>query len=138
MFLIRRGEPADLPAIEAIQQASPEAAQWNVADYLAHDFRVAEDGGRLAGFVVARLVAADESEILTIAVAPEHRRRGVARRLLMALLEGFFGNVYLEVRESNSAARGFYKTIGFQEVNTRYHYYLAPPEAAIVMKFHSC
>jgi ribosomal-protein-alanine N-acetyltransferase len=46
--------------------------------------------------------------------------------------------VFLEVRESNQAARIFYKSMGFQEVGIRKEYYQAPLEAAIVMKFHSC
>ncbi len=138
MVTVRRGDASDLPAIAAIQQASPEAAQWNAEDYLAHDFRVAVENGRLAGFLVARQVAPDESEILNIAVAPDCRCRGVARSLVATFLEGSPGAIYLEVRESNTAARSLYKSMGFQEVNTRYGYYCSPPEAAIVMKFHSC
>ena len=53
----------------------------------------------------------------------------------MAMLTG---NFYLEVRESNQAARNLYKSMGFQEVNIRPEYYQFPLEAAIVMKFHSC
>jgi [ribosomal protein S18]-alanine N-acetyltransferase len=134
---IRRGRPGDLPAIAAIQSASPEASQWNPADYLAYDLRVAELAEGIAGFLVVR-EAGGEAEVLNLAVAPAFRRRGVARGLLRSLLEVFCGAVFLEVRESNQAARNTYQALGFSEVSRRESYYDSPPEAAIVLKFHSC
>ncbi len=134
----RRGEPTDLAAIRAIQTASPQAAQWEVADYLQYDVLVAVEGVRLAGFLVSRTLAPGESEILNVAVAPEFRRRGVARALVAALLAELQGTVFLEVRASNTIAHIFYKSLGFQEVAVRSGYYEEPPETAIVMKFHSC
>ena len=124
--------------VEVIQAGSPEAAQWAATEYLQYDFRVAERNGRLAGFLVSRRLAPDEAELLTIAVAPEFRRQGVAGALFAALAEEARGQIFLEVRESNEGARKFYKSLGFQEVNTRREYYENPLEAAIVMKFHSC
>jgi ribosomal-protein-alanine N-acetyltransferase len=135
---IRAGEAGDLEAIGAIQAASPEAALWPPGDYLQYDVRVAVRGGRVAGFLVTRRTAEGEAEILNLAVAPEFRRRGFARALLCAFLHGFRGDVFLEVRSSNSSARGLYKSLGFQELTLRTNYYGTPPEAAIVMKFHSC
>jgi ribosomal-protein-alanine acetyltransferase len=136
--VIRRGEPRDLAEVTVIQAASPEAARWNVTDYLQYDFRVSVCGIRVAGFLVSRTLAKGETELLNLAVAPEFRRQGVARRLVESLLGESPGVVYLEVRESNRAARKFYNHMGFQEVSSRSGYYEAPPEAAIVMKFHSC
>jgi ribosomal-protein-alanine N-acetyltransferase len=138
MIAIRRGGAADLDAVAAIQQASPAAAHWNVVDYLAQDFLVAVDGNRVVGFLVMRTVADGEREILNLAVSPDFRRKGVARRLFQYTVENFFGDVFLEVRESNEAAIRFYKSLNFQVVITRVGYYDAPPETAIVMKFHSC
>lgn len=137
MFEIRRGEARDLEQVEAIQAASPQAARWNPVTYLQYDFRVAVCGIRVAGFLVAR-TAGGEAEILNVAVAPEYRRQGVAKRLLASFLEGDFRPVYLEVRASNEDARNLYKYLGFQEVGVREGYYDSPPEAAIVMRFHSC
>jgi ribosomal-protein-alanine N-acetyltransferase len=136
--LIRPGEPSDLPEIVAIQAASPEAACWPAAAYLEHDLRVAVLEKRVAAFLAARSVAADEFEILNLAVAPGFRRRGVGRALMESFLTGLHGAVFLEVRRSNSAAREFYKVLGFQELTVRESYYSHPPEPAIVMKFHSC
>ena len=136
--VIRRGGPGDLAQVALIQAASPEAAQWDAADYLHYDFRVSVCGIRVAGFMVSRALAEGETELLNLAVAPEFRRQGVARKLVGSLLDESPGVVYLEVRESNLAARRFYNRMGFQEVSSRIGYYQAPPEAAIVMKFHSC
>jgi ribosomal-protein-alanine N-acetyltransferase len=138
MPLIRPGAAADLPAVAAIQAVCPEASQWDVRDYLDHDFLVAFVGNSVVGFVVFRRVANDEREILNLAVAPDFRRTGVANSLVRACLEGFSGSVFLEVRESNSAGTAFYKSLNFKVISRRQNYYNSPPEAAIVMKFHSC
>jgi ribosomal-protein-alanine N-acetyltransferase len=138
MPVIRPGRPCDLAEVAAIQASSPEAAHWDVADYLQYHFGVCVHHGRVAAFLVARRVAPDESELLNLVVAPEFRGRGFARALLQELLSVPAHSLYLEVRESNQAARNLYKSMGFQEVNIRPEYYQAPPEAAIVMKFHSC
>ena len=144
MPLIRPGGPADLTEIRAIQEASPEASQWEPSDYLLYDLRVTvEDDGRLSGFAVSRQTASDERELLNLAVAPRFRRRGVARRLVESIVlesrQTSVGvSVFLEVRESNLRAREFYKSLDFQEVSKRQNYYDQPLESAIVMKFHSC
>jgi ribosomal-protein-alanine N-acetyltransferase len=138
MTAIRRGEERDLAEVAAIQSASPGAAHWVPADYLRYDFRVAIRGNRVAGFIVSRQLAAGEWEVLNLAVTPDSRRAGVGRSLIEALLEAASGTVFLEVRESNRVARQFYISMGFNEINKRENYYETPPEAAIVMKFHSC
>ncbi len=138
MLLIRSGEVRDLAEVAAIQAECPEASAWEVEGYPELDFRVASVAGRISGFLVARTVAPGERELLNLAVAPLERRRGVARALLAAFLGGQEGDVFLEVRESNQEAQSLYKSMGFQEVSLRRNYYDNPPEAAIVMKFHSC
>jgi ribosomal-protein-alanine acetyltransferase len=142
MSLIRAGAAHDLAQIAAIQAASPEAAQWDPADYLRHELCVCVEDGRVAGFAVSRKTAPDECELLNLAVSPEFRRRDVGRRLTESLIKthktGTELSVFLEVRESNHAARQFYKRLGFQEVKVRRNYYDDPLESAIVMKFHSC
>jgi [ribosomal protein S18]-alanine N-acetyltransferase len=138
MTAIRRGAPADLDAVAAIQYCCPEAAQWEPRDYLAHDFWVATHEDGVAGFLVMRRTAPDEGEILNLAVSPDFRRQGVAARLMGTALQSFNGAFYLEVRESNEAAQKLYKSLGFQELSRRPKYYQSPPETAIVMKFHSC
>ena len=137
-LLVRRGERSDLDAISAIQSASPEAAQWSPQDYLQYELLVAAAGSTIVGFLVTRTLAPGESEILNLAVAPECRRRGVARALIETWIRGIHGDIFLEVRASNQTAQKFYKSLGFQEFLVRPEYYALPPETGIVMKFHSC
>jgi ribosomal-protein-alanine N-acetyltransferase len=96
-----------------------------------------DDGEGVAGYVVA-LDAADEGEILNLAVAPEGRRHGVGRRLVEAVLsrlsEKGVHHVFLEVRESNAPARSLYESHGFREVGRRRGYYRRPVEDAIVLR----
>jgi [ribosomal protein S18]-alanine N-acetyltransferase len=81
--------------------------------------------GASAGFGLYRVVA-DEAELLTIAVAASHRRRGLATRILNAIIEGIGENVrslYLEVAVDNAPARALYERLGFEEVGRRARYY---------------
>jgi ribosomal-protein-alanine N-acetyltransferase len=97
---------------------------------------VAEQGGRLAGYLVAWLVE-DELHIGNIAVDPELRRRGVGRALLSYCLaraaERGVARATLEVRESNDAAIALYEESGFLPVAMRKRYYDDNDEDAIVM-----
>ena len=87
---------------------------------------------------MTRTLTAGASEILNLAVAPAHRRQGVAHALVQSCLRDFQGEVFLEVRESNFVAKQFYKSLGFEEFIVRPRYYSSPDESGIVMKFHSC
>jgi ribosomal-protein-alanine acetyltransferase len=132
---IRAAAADDLPAIAAIQKASPEASQWTAEGY---DCRVAVSHGRVVGFLVARTTAPDEREILNIAVEPSQRRAGIGRILMETVLAEARGVAwFLEVRESSNAAINLYKTLGFSPTGRRENYYHEPPEAAIVMRLFS-
>jgi [ribosomal protein S18]-alanine N-acetyltransferase len=96
--------------------------------------------GRDAGFALCR-VAADESELLTIAVRPGERRRGAGRRLLTAVIdrvrEAGAQTLFLEVGADNPAAQALYETLGFQVIGTRTAYYRrgeGPPADALIMR----
>ena len=134
-MVVRPGRDNDRDEVAAIQRASPEASSW---DPWGYDVTVAEIEDRIVGFLVTHRLAVDELEILNLAVAPSNRRKGVAKALVSASLEHVCGSVFLEVRESNLAARQLYESIGFKEVNRRPQYYSDSQEAAIVMNFHSC
>ena len=138
MTAIRPATESDLDEIWRVQSASGQAAQWKAAEYLSCQCLVATVDERVAGFAVARPTAPDELEILNIAVDPQFRRRGVARSLMEALLANYRGTVFLEVRQSNIAARKLYHSLGFEVLAVRPDYYNSPGEPAIVMKFHSC
>lgn len=130
---LREAVEADLEAIEAIQNASPEASQWNPRDYLSYTCLVAEDCG-ITGFVVIREITDGEYELLNLAVAPVVRRKGVARLLLQSILARYSGTWFLEVRESNTAAVKLYEKAGFTSLVKRAAYYPDSRESAIVMR----
>ena len=82
-------------------------------------------GERAAGFVLARQ-AADEIELLLIAVDPEHRKKGVGSRLLERFLEVAVqreaSKVFLEMRANNPAV-SVYRAAGFEQIGQRANYY---------------
>jgi ribosomal-protein-alanine N-acetyltransferase len=136
---IRPARKTDLPELDRIQRLAPEAVLWEAAGYLAYDCRVAECGGRTAGFVVCRKLSDDEAEVLSLVVDPEVRRRGVASRLMREVLDHVAGVTwYLEVRESNQPARNLYRKLGFEDISLRPAYYQDTGEAAVVMRLKPC
>jgi len=90
---------------------------------LVHRLRI---GRKTIGFAVSRL-AADEAEILSIAVAFSHRGRGLSRNLLLTHLGHLAGRgvrtVFLEVEENNQPARRLYDRAGFTVAGRRERYY---------------
>lgn len=93
-----------------------------------------------SGFGVLRVMQ-DEAEILTIAVMPERRRKGVGNDILGRMLDyaGEQGvkTLFLEVRQSNIAARRLYEAKGFVVISQRKNYYRNPGgtwEDAVVMR----
>lgn len=95
---------------------------------------VAEESGTVAGYAVAW--GTDEVHLANLAVAPEGRRRGIARELMAEVLRFArlvgAGSVYLEVRVSNTAARAFYSGLGFVPTFTRKGYYENGEDALIM------
>ena len=133
--------PRDIEAILAIQQASPEVAQWTARDYgrmATGDMTgwVAEENAGVAGFLAARRVASD-LEILNFAVRGDARRRGLGTSLLreaLAWARTFQAErALLEVRASNAAALRFYERHGFQITGRRPRYYDGPIEDALLL-----
>lgn len=141
---LRRGGLKDIDSILTVQACAPGAAAWTEADYTSLLpaqgvlCLLAEDGPgeQAVGFLLAR-AAADELEVLNLAVLPEYRRRGLGRRLLGdALAWGHAGGAqqcWLEVRASNQAAVDFYRALGFAEHSRRRRYYHSPEEDALVL-----
>jgi ribosomal-protein-alanine N-acetyltransferase len=90
---------------------------------LVHRLRV---GRKVIGFAVSRM-AADEAEILSIAVAATHRGRGLSRNLLLTHLGHLAGHgvrtIFLEVEENNQPARRLYQRAGFSVAGRRERYY---------------
>jgi [ribosomal protein S18]-alanine N-acetyltransferase len=139
---VRPFQTGDSEAVSEICRHSLQAAQWPKESYdQGHSsgqiVLIAEINGRIYGFLVAR-VTGDEAEILNMAVDPAHRRKGIGSTLLSAATSAaqaqYAKNIYLEVRESNSAAISFYRRHGFEKTAERREYYRSPTENAVVMK----
>ncbi len=149
-LVVRRCHATDIERIATIERAS-FSDPWSFETFsaalaLPHlRFLVAEETGgergggrpRLLGYAVA-LVMADEGEIADLGVAPDARRRGVARLLLERMTaevmrEGVRA-LFLEVRESNAAARALYASLGFAQVGRRRGYYQYPSEDALLLR----
>jgi [ribosomal protein S18]-alanine N-acetyltransferase len=150
--LLAWGEPvlAEASVLDAPDLAELHAASfrrgWSDSEFarllrdhnvLAHRAAVA---GVITGFILSRWTG-DEAEILSIAVAASHRRRGLARRLLDLHLRRLAGLgvrvVLLEVDQDNAAARRLYAHAGFRAVGRREGYYPRPettPASALVLR----
>lgn len=123
--------PEDAETLAKLSQAAfPESATaWR-----APDFRDLSPGSRIliadetleAGFILLGH-AADEAEILTFAVAPGLRRRGLGRALLdageVAAVSAGARRLFLEVAADNAPARALYAAAGFSEAGRRKGYY---------------
>lgn len=96
----------------------------NVFGYAARPAQ--ESGAALTGFVLVRL-AADEAEVLTIAVSPDWQNYGVGRRLMDQVLAHAhrerLASIFLEVGDANKPALALYRRLGFVEVGDRPGYY---------------
>jgi [ribosomal protein S18]-alanine N-acetyltransferase len=92
---------------------------------------------KLAGFIMSR-IAADEAEILSVAIAPGRRGRGLSRPLLDFHLRRLAGRgvraVLLEVDEQNEPARRLYGRAGFREVGRRQGYYESGATALVLRR----
>src|SRR5208283_3230600 len=129
----------DTPALYSIERRCFAQPHWDEESFLIYDCLVALVDCVVAGFLVSRHVflptsdAAGEREILNVAVDLPFRRQGLSQRLLQVELERG-GIHFLEVRESNLAARKLYEKKGFREMAVRKGYYQSPPENAILMR----
>jgi ribosomal protein S18 acetylase RimI-like enzyme len=135
---VRMADQRDYPAIERIQQGSPEAAQWQPGEYSGYEVLLAliptEKGPVPVGFCAWRQSGPDEAELLNLAVDPACRRRGVASALLEALTGAAKGRLFLEVAEPNQAAITLYEHHGWVRNGLRKGYYERGNVNAIVME----
>jgi ribosomal-protein-alanine N-acetyltransferase len=141
---VRRMTASDVFAAHLILKESPESSIWSNESLLESVSQgiawAAELDGRVAGILVGR-VAADEFEILNLAVGKVFRRRGIGTQLVSSALAyaGTAGarRTYLEVRASNAAGIAIYTRMGFRECGRRRNYYGDPVEDAVLLVSHS-
>ena len=135
----REGDLASLAALERLCFSEPWS-EGALREQLSSPLSVAlvcEDGDALLGYAYGSVIP-PEGELYRIAVKHGARRGGIGKRLLAAFLDALRErgavSAYLEVRESNLAARSLYESAGFSLVGIRKNYYHAPPENAAVMQ----
>lgn len=141
----RRAVADDLDAIMALETAlfvndawSPELMAAELANPQGF-YLIAEQVKSVVGY--AGLLSprgAPESDVQTIAVAPEARRQGIARTLMSRLLaeavERGARETFLEVRVDNPGAQALYESLGFEGIAVRPRYYMPDGVDALVMK----
>jgi ribosomal-protein-alanine N-acetyltransferase len=141
-LLIRTLSYADLAAMMAIEVES-YSTPWRESTFEGLLRRSDSDLigvtrlGKLVGYAICWTVG-DQAELGNLAVTPAERGRGIGKRLVNAALDRVAerGAVecFLEVRESNHAARALYEGCGFQSIGRRRNYYAKPMEDALVMR----
>ncbi len=137
-------KPEDIPGVMAVERAAytrgwPQTAfeRELTQNAMARYIVLREgDAGRILAFGGLWLMAG-EAHIVTVAVIPEERRRGLGRAVVHALVQlaaaSEMDAATLEVRTSNAAARALYREYGFYEVGTRKKYYSDNGEDAVIM-----
>jgi ribosomal-protein-alanine acetyltransferase len=101
-------------------------------------FRVVDAAGSMVGFAFVMINENGAAHLTTIGVAPEHRRRGLAKKLLSHLEKALAAKkvetVVLEVRVGNTHAQGLYKTAGYNVVQRIASYYNNGEDCFLMMK----
>ncbi|MBQ8786897.1 MAG: ribosomal protein S18-alanine N-acetyltransferase [Oscillospiraceae bacterium] len=138
-IIIRKAVEEDVSAIAKIEKASiPQPwSEAAFADALTQENAVtlvAEADGEIAGFITGVFLF-DNADIYSVATAEQHRKKGVGAMLLKSFfytLPTEVEVVWLEVRESNSAAISLYEKSGFERVGLRKNFYEQPRENAVL------
>lgn len=123
----------ELAALKARAYAATGIRPWTAGEIGAsaasphvHLIVARDRGGAIRGFLCLRLIDG-EGEILCLAVDPDHRRRGIARRLFDRVKNDdevlHMDRLVLEVAETNVQAIAFYRMLGFVNIGTRSGYY---------------
>jgi [ribosomal protein S18]-alanine N-acetyltransferase len=145
-MLIRFAKAEDLAAIIEIELEAEQAAHWSEEKYqelLGSETSrrlvlVLEDQGIVQGFGIAQVLDR-ECEIENLVIASNARRKGWGTKLLQRLIQDGLqkgaDTFFLEVRESNLAARSLYNRCGFVENGRRKRYYREPEEDGILLTF---
>ena len=136
---MEQGHVAQVAALEAICFRDPWSEK-SVASELNNSLScwlVAEENGVVTGYVGSQTVI-DESDMMNVAVHPDHRRKGIAEALVVELVEALKKReshcLTLEVRASNEPAKALYEKLGFAQVGLRKNYYRNPKEDALILR----
>ena len=140
-LLVRAMTAADVPVVselDALSFSQPWPGNAFQSELTNRNARcwVAEVDGQVTGALVLWRVL-DEAHIATIAIHPDHRRKGIAQALFKAGLDAAYAEgariYHLEVRAGNLAAIGLYEKFQFEAVGRRVKYYKDTGEDAVLM-----
>jgi len=129
---IRPMHDLDVPVVVAIERAAYQFP-WSEGIFrdclrVGYVCRVVEMGGELVGYGIMS-IGAGEAHVLNVCIRDDHRGRGLARKILLYLLDrariAGMCEAFLEVRPSNTAAARLYHSLGFEQVGIRRGYYQA-------------
>ena len=143
--LIRLATEADLAAIMELEKASFGNDSWSRptmrAELMAPHtyYLVAHKEDQILGYAgLSKVGSSSSADVQTIAVSDSHRRAGIGRELMQALIEHAAKltatEMYLEVREDKPAPQKLYDQLGFERIDRRENYYQPDGVAAIVMR----
>lgn len=137
---IRKMVLEDIPGVLAADEKSFTKA-WNEGMFAEEikkeyaDYFVAEEKGEIAGYGGIWSIY-ETAELMRIAVVPEFRGKGIAKKIMEAMTECAISRgcerMMLEVRKSNTVAQALYKKFGFCEISIRKGYY--DGEDAVIME----
>jgi len=152
-FTLRKFAPNDL---QNVMQVNRVCLPENYTDFFFTDlhqrfpetFIVAEESGKMAGYIMCRIEVGlsnygfggliRKGHVVSIAIMPNSRRRGVAQALIKRALEGMeyykAKQCFLEVRVTNEAAVSLYKKLGFEVTRTINGYYSDGEDAYVMTK----
>ncbi len=152
-FALRQFKLADLDQVMYVNKVClPE----NYTRYFFMDlyrrfpntFIVAEENGEIVGYVMCRMESgppdwgllgiARKGHVISIAVLPEHQRKGIGQALMHKAMQGMQSykakECYLEVRVTNTQAVNLYKKLGFEIARTLHGYYVDGEDAYMMNK----
>ena len=139
--MIRLMQHADIHSVFNIEQ-QVQSHPWSLKQFAeavdSYQCTVIEQQGQLVGFCILKPVL-DEANLLLMAVAPDQQGKGLGYQLLEHSIEQLPNQpvqIFLEVRESNTAAIRLYEKAGFHQIDVRKNYYPNPDgtrEHAIIM-----
>jgi len=144
MIKLRKFSLSDLEQIMEIEKISFPNRKLFSADYFRkfyqkspEGFIVAEDKGKILGYAIGE-VQKDCGKIISIAVYPIYRKKGIGKELANFLIEYFkkknLKKISLHVRKNNLAAISFYKNLGFQILKTIKNYYQNGDDAYLMKR----
>ncbi len=125
-------------AIERLVQTHPWSRQQFQESLASYQCTVYEQANQVVGFCILQPVL-DEANLLLMAIHPSQQGKGLGYELLESSIQQLKNNpiqIFLEVRESNTAAIGLYEKIGFHQIDLRKNYYPNPDgsrEHAVIM-----